>query len=108
MGWKPKEEKPKEGYIYFTKLPIEDSKLNSFMGNPTGDKEHPVIPISNNLDGTTNVIGCTSKKNDYLGDIKIETTPAMDKETFARLADGERVIKDEDLKERKRRKVNNE
>ena len=74
MGWKPKEEKPKEGGIYHTKLPVDGNKLNSFIGDTTGNKKHPVIPISNNLDGTTNVIGCTTKKNDYLGDIKMIKT----------------------------------
>ena len=111
MGWfnKKEDDKPKEGDIHYTKLPVDGNKLNSYMGDRTGNKEHPVIPVSNNLDGTTNVIGCSSKYHPELGDIEIKTTPkGMTTKTYARLSDGERVIEDEKLrKDREHRRVDN-
>jgi len=90
-------DKPKEEHVYFTKLPIEDNKLNSYIGDTTGKKKHPVVVIKNNDDGTSDVIGCTSKYKEKLKDIELNTTPEMDKNTYARVHDGERRISTKDL-----------
>lgn len=106
MGWFNKEDKPKEGEIKYIKLPVDGDKLNSYEGT-NKDKEHPVIVRSNNIDGTSNVLGCTTKQNQYKADLEIETNPPMDRKTYARLSDGERVIEDDNLKEdNKHRRIN--
>jgi hypothetical protein len=84
MGWFSK---PKEGDIYWTKLPEEGKKL-------AGDKPHPVIINSNNEDDTSNVIGCSSKKQKGLEieDVPVKSSPGMRLPSYARVNDGERLV----------------
>lgn len=89
MGWFTK---PKEDEVRYTKLPKEGEKLNSYDGDTTGRKTHPVVVIKNNDNGTSNVIGCSTKEKKELGDIKLDTTPPMPYPTYARVKDGERIV----------------
>jgi hypothetical protein len=81
MGWF--NNKPKEGDIHNTILPEEGKKLNG---------KHPVIIESNNKDDTCNVIGCSSKYHPELKDVKVNSTPKMYKDTYARVEDGVREM----------------
>lgn len=77
--------------------PKEGNKLNSYDGDTTGKKKHPVVVTANNLDDTSRVLGCSSNYHKELGDIEIETDTPMPKKTYGRLADGERDIKNSKL-----------
>jgi glycine cleavage system H lipoate-binding protein len=99
MSWfsSKNNDKPEVGEVYYTKLPKEGKKLNSYDGDETGTKKHPVIVVQPNDDDTTGVVGCTTKQKTELGDIEVVTEPPMSRPTYARVYDKERDIKTSEL-----------
>lgn len=81
--------RPEESDIYWTILKEEGMKLK---------REHPVIIESNNSDLTSNVVGCSSTPHLELGDVKVNTSPRMNEDTYARVIDGLRLVDDYDLR----------
>lgn len=75
--------------MYWTELPEEGKKLKG---------DHPVIIDSNNKDNTSNVIGCYKEKHKELSDVKVNTSPRMKEDTYARVKDGLRTVDDYELR----------